>query len=168
MSSLSKWRSLRSDDHKFLTHQLPPCSNCHLLDKIRRNSSDTSYSVYCAFMTVLMFEQLNAMCTARMRLSCGHVLVFPHMFWPLVLHFSPLFPFFCIFSLFSFRSRVYFFSELPFSVLRFLVSSLYYFFFSDSSMVDYSAVRVNFPLIAFFFIYLGSLLKSIEGVPWED
>ena len=30
-------------------------------------------------------------------------------------------------------------------------------------MVDYSAVRVNFPSIAFFFAHLGSLLKSIEG-----
>ena len=30
-------------------------------------------------------------------------------------------------------------------------------------MVDYSAVRVNCPSIAFFFAQLGSLLKSIEG-----
>ena len=31
------------------------------------NSSDGSYFMYCAFMTVLMFEQLSATCTARMR-----------------------------------------------------------------------------------------------------
>ena len=30
-------------------------------------------------------------------------------------------------------------------------------------MVDYSAVRVNCPSIAFFFAHLGSLLDSIEG-----
>ena len=30
-------------------------------------------------------------------------------------------------------------------------------------MVDYSAVRVNCPSIAFFFAYLGSLLESVEG-----
>ena len=134
-----------------------------MLDEIRKNSSDASYSMYCAFMTILMFEHLNATCMARMRSLCEHVLVFPRMFWPLVLHFSLLFPFFCIFSLFSFRSRVCFFSELPFFVLWFLVSSSCYFFFSDSSMVDYSVVRVNCPSIAFFFAHLCSLLESIEG-----
>ena len=77
--------------------------------------------------------------------------------------FSLLFPFFCIFSLFSFCSRVCFFSELPFSVLRFLVSAWCYFFFSDSFIVDYFAVRVNCPLIAFFFAHLCSLLESVEG-----
>ena len=77
--------------------------------------------------------------------------------------FSRLFPFFCIFSLFSFCSRVCFFFELPFSILCFLVSALCYFFFFDSSMVDYSAIRVNCPLIAFFFTHLGSLLESVEG-----
>ena len=50
-SSLGKWRSLRSDDHKFLTHQLPPCLNCCMLDEIRINPFDASYSVYYAFMT---------------------------------------------------------------------------------------------------------------------
>ena len=29
-------------------------------------------------------------------------------------------------------------------------------------MVDYYAVKVNFPSIAFFFAYLGSLLESVE------
>ena len=114
-------------------------------------------------MSVLMFEQLNATCTARMHSSCRHVSILPRMFWPLILHFSLLFPFFCIFSLFSFCSRVCFFSELPFSVLRFLVSAWCYFFFSDSFIVDYFAVRVNCPLIAFFFAHLCSLLESVEG-----
>ena len=117
------------DPRLFFTHQLPLCSNCRLLDEIRTNSSDTSYSMYCAFMMVLMFEQLNATCMAKMHLSCGHVSVFLCMFWPLVLHFSLLFPFFYIFSLFSFHSRVCFLFELPFSILHFLVSSSCYFFF---------------------------------------
>ena len=130
---------------------------------MRTNSSDALFSVYCAFMMVLMFEQLNAMCTAKMHLSCSHVLVFLRVFWPLVLHFSFLFPFFCIFSLFSFYSRVHFSFELPFSVLHFLVSSSCSLFFSNSSMVDYSAVRADCPSIAFFFTHLGSLLKFVEG-----
>ena len=162
-SSLSKWQSSRSDNNKFLTHQLPPCSNCHMLDEIRTNSSDATYFVYCAFMTVLMFEQLNATCTARMRSSSGHVSVFPHMFWLLVLLFSPLFLSSVFFFLFNFRFRVYFFFKLPFSVLRFLVSSSCYFFFSNSSMADYFAVRVNCPSIALFFTHLGSLLEFVEG-----
>ena len=94
---------------------------------------------------------------------CGHVSVFPRMFWPLVLHFSLLFPFFYIFSSFKFCSRVRFSSELPFSVLRFLVSSSCSFFFSDSSMVDYSTDRANCPSIAFFWAHLGSLLEFVEG-----
>ena len=85
------------------------------------------------------------------------------MFWPLVFHFFLLFHFLCIFSLFNFCSRVCFFSELPFSVLRFLVSSSCYFFFSDSSTVDYSVVRVNCPSIAFFLAHLCSLLDSLKG-----
>ena len=134
-----------------------------MLDEIRTNSSDATYFVYCAFMTVLMFEQLNATCTARMRSSSGHVSVFPHMFWLLVLLFSPLFLSSVFFFLFNFRFRVYFFFKLPFSVLRFLVSSSCYFFFSNSSMADYFAVRVNCPSIAFFFIHLGSLLEFVEA-----
>ena len=35
-SSLGKWRSSCSDNHKFLTHQLRPCSNCRLLDEIEQ------------------------------------------------------------------------------------------------------------------------------------
>ena len=141
----------------------PLCSFSCLLDEMRSNLFDASYSMYYAFMMVLMFEQLNAMCTTRMHLSCGHVSVFPRVFWPLVLHFSLLFPFLCIFSLFSFRSRVCFFFELPFSVLRSLVSPLCSCFFFGSFMVDYSAVRVACPSIAFFFVHLGCLLESIEG-----
>ena len=77
----------------------------------------------------------------------GHLFcIFPSSFLSLV-----------FFSLFSF------FSELPFSILHFLVSSSCYFFFSDSSMVDYFAVRVNCPSIAFFFTHLGSLLEFVEG-----
>ena len=96
-SSLGKWRSLRSDDHKFLTHQLPPCSNCCLLDEIRTTSSNASYFVYYAFMTTLMFEQLGATCTIKMCLMCRRFLVFLRMFWPLISHFSLLFPFFMFF-----------------------------------------------------------------------
>ena len=106
------------------------------------------------------------MCMARMRLSCGHVSVFQRAFWPFVLHFSLLSPFLCIFSLFSFRSRVCFFcffSDLFFSILRSLVSPSCSYFFFGSSMVDYSIVRVACPLIAFFFAHLGCLLESVEG-----
>jgi len=98
----------------------------------------------------------------RMRSSCEHVSVFPCVFWPFVLHFSLLFPLFYIFSLFSFYSRVRFSSESPFSILHFLVSSSCSFFFSSSSMVNYSAIRVDFPSIAFFFAHLGYLLESVE------
>ena len=77
--------------------------------------------------------------------------------------FFPPLSFLCIFSLFSFYSRVCFSSKLPSSVLCFLVSALCYFFFSDSSMVDYSVVRVIFSSIAFFFTHFGSLLESKEG-----
>ena len=100
---------------------------------------------------------------ARMHLSCGYVSVSLHVFWPLVLHFSLLFPFVCIFSLFNFCSRVHFSSKLPFSVLHLLVSSSCFFFFFGSSMVDYSAVRVDCPSVAFFFAHLGCLLESVEG-----
>ena len=100
---------------------------------------------------------------ARMRLSCEHISVFPCVFWPFVLHFSLLFPLFYIFSLFSFYSRVRFSSEIPFSVLHFLVSSSCSFFFSSSSMVNYFAVRVDCPSVAFFFAHLGCLLESIKG-----
>ena len=121
----------------------PLCSFCRLLDEIRTNSFDASYSVYCTFMMVLMFEQLSATCAARMRSSCGHVSVFLRVFWPLVLHFPLIFPLLCIFSLFNFCSRVCFFSKLPFSVLSFRVSPPCFYFFFSFSMVDYSAVRVD-------------------------
>ena len=77
--------------------------------------------------------------------------------------FSPSFLSSVFFFLFNFCFRVYFFFKLPFFVLRFLVSSSCYFFFSNSSMADYFAVRVNCPSIAFFFTHLGSLLEFVEG-----
>ena len=52
MSSLDEWRPSYNDDHKFLIHQLPPCLLSRLLDKIRTNSSNASYSMCCAFMTI--------------------------------------------------------------------------------------------------------------------
>ena len=84
-------------------------------------------------------------------------------FWPFILHFSLLFPFLHFLSLFSWRSRVFLFFKLSFSVLRSLVSSLCSSFFSCSSMVDYSFVRVNCPLISFLFALLGHLLEIMEG-----
>ena len=103
------------------------------------------------------------MCMARMCSTYEHVSVFPREFWPLVLHFPLLFPFFCIFPYSVFCSRVCLSSKLPFSILCFLVSPSHFFFFFDSSMVDYPAVRANSPSIAFFFAHLSSLLESIEG-----
>ena len=138
-----------------MVHQLSHLFVISSLDEIRINLFDASYSMYCAFMTILMFEQLNAM--------CGNVSVFLHIFWPLVLHFSLIFPFLCIFFLFNFRSRVCFFSELPFSVLHSLVSPSCSYFFFGSSTVDYSIVRVACPSIAFFFAHLGYLLESVGG-----
>ena len=40
---------------------------------------------------------------------------------------------------------------------------LYAPFFFSSSMVDYSAVRVDYPSVTFIFAHLGCLLKSVEG-----
>ena len=94
---------------------------------------------------------------------CKRFSVFPHVSWPLISHFSPLFPFFYHLSLFSFYSRVCLSFKLPFSILHSLVSPSFSRFFSCSSMVDYSAVRVGCPLIAFLFARLGCLLESIEG-----
>ena len=103
------------------------------------------------------------MCTIRMRLMCRHFSVFPHVLWPLISHFSLLFPFFYNLSLFNFYSRVCLSFKLPFSVLCSLVSSSCSYFFSCSSMVDYSFVRVDCPSIAFLFTRLGCLLEFIEG-----
>ena len=96
------------------------------------------------------------------RLRCKRFSVFPHMFWPLISHFSLLFPFFCISSLFSFHSRVCFSFKLPFTILRSLVNSSCSCFFSSSSIVNYSSVRSNFPSIAFLFTRLGCLLEFVE------
>ena len=111
----------------------------------------------------LIFEQLDATCTVRMHSMCRRFLIFPHMLWPLILHFSLLFPFFYNLSLFSFCSRVCLSFKLPFSILRSLVSFSCSYFFSCTSMVDYSVVRVDCPSIAFFFARLGCLLESVEG-----
>ena len=60
------------------------------------------------------------MCMARICSTCEHVSVFLRGFWELVLHFSFLFPFFCVFPYSVLRSRVCF-TELPFFDLRFLI-----------------------------------------------
>ena len=88
---------------------------------------------------------------------------FPGMLWPLISHFSLLFPFFYNLSLFNFYSRVYLSFKLHFSILRSLVSSSCSCFFLCISMVDYSFVRVDCPSIAFLFAHLGCLLELIEG-----
>ena len=99
----------------------------------------------------------------RMRSTCRHFSVFLCVLWPLILHFSLLFPFFYNLSLFHFYSRVCLSFNLPFFVLHSLVSSLCSYFFSFSPMVDYSAVRVDCPSIAFLFSRLGCLLKFFKG-----
>ena len=112
----------------------------------------------------LIFEQLDATCTVRMHSMCRCFLIFPHVLWPLILHFSLLIPFFYNLTLFSFCSRDCLSFKLPFSVLRSQVSFSCSYFFSCTSMVDYSVVRVDCPSIAFFFTRLGCLLESVEGV----
>ena len=77
--------------------------------------------------------------------------------------FPPPLSFFLYFFLIQFYSRVCFFSELSFFVLHFLVSPPCSYFFFGSSMVDYSAIRVDCSLVAFFFAHLGCLLESVEG-----
>ena len=90
-------------------------------------------------------------------------LSFPALALATYFAFSLLFPFFYNLSLFSFYSRVCLSFKLPFSAQRSLVSSSRSCFFSCSSMVDYSAVRIDCPSIAFLFARLGCLLKSIKG-----
>ena len=111
----------------------------------------------------LMFDQLSAMYTVRMRSTCKFLLVFLRMFWPFISHFSFLFLFLLTPSLFSWHSRVCFSFKFSFSVLCFLVSSSCSFLFSYSSMVDYSFVKVDCPSVAFLFTHLGCLLEVIEG-----
>ena len=150
-SSLGEWQSAYNDDHKFLVHQLPPL---FVFSSFRWDENKFVWHFVFHVLRIyddLMSEWLGTTCTARMYSTCEHVLAFPLGFWPLVLHFSLLFRFFCIFPYSVFCSRVCLSSEFPFSVLRFLVSPLRFFFFSDSSMVDYSAVIVDCPSIAFFF-----------------
>ena len=156
-SFLAQWWSPLSNDHKFLTHVAP----LFKFLSIRWDENKFFWRFIFRVLRIyddLIFEQLSAKCMARMRSTCGHVSVFLRMFWPLVLHFSLLFPFFYIFSLFCFYSRVCFSFEFPFFVLRFLVSSLC-FFFSSSSMVDYSALRVDCPSVVFFFAHFGCYLS---------
>ena len=95
-SSLSQWRSSLSDDHKFLTHQLPPCLHCRLLDEIRTSSSDASYSMYCAFMTIWCLgswvPRVRSGCLHRADFSRFSCVCFGHLFciFPLgsfLLHF---------------------------------------------------------------------------------
>ena len=105
---------------------------------------------------------LSATCTIKMCLACRLSLVFPRMFWPFISPFSLHFPFLRFLSLFSWRSRVFLFFKLSFSVLRSLVSSSYSSLFFCSSMVDYSFVRVDCPSISFLFAHLGCLLEIVE------
>ena len=162
MSSLSEWRSSYTDDHKFLVHQLPPCSLSHLLDEIRIDSFDASYSVCYAFMTIWCLGGW----VPRVRLGfawCANLSWFSHLSFGHCFAFSLLFHSFYISPYSILCSRVFFLSKIPFFVLHFLVSPSCFFFFSDSSMVDYFAVRVDCSSIAFFFAHLGSWLESIEG-----
>ena len=110
----------------------------------------------------LMFDLLSATCTIKMCLACRLSLVFPRMFWPFISPFSLHFPFLRFLSLCSWRSRVFLFFKLSFSVLRSLVSSSYSSLFFCSSMVDYSFVRVDCPSISFLFAHLGCLLEIVE------
>ena len=87
------------------------------------------------------------------RVSFGHLFcIFPSSFLSSVfflIQFSVL--------------RVYLSFKLLFSILHFLVSPSCFFFFSNSSMVEYSTVRADCPSITFIFTHLGSLLESVEG-----
>ena len=89
--------------------------------------------------------------------------VFLHTFWSSILYFSLLFPFFRTPSLFSWHSMVCLSFKFSFTILHFLVSSSFSFLFSCSSMVDYSSIRVDCPLIAFLFACLGCLLEAFKG-----
>ena len=110
-----------------------------------------------------MFKSLSAMCTVRMRLTCKFFSVFPRTFWPFISHFFLLFLFLSTPSLFNWHFRVCLSFKLSFSVLHFLVSSSCSLLFSCSSMVGYSFVRVDCPLVAFLFARLGCLLEVVEG-----
>ena len=110
-----------------------------------------------------MFDLLSATCTVKMCLTCRLSSVFPRTFWPFISPFSLLFPFLHFLSLFNWRSRVFLFFKLSFSVLRSLVSSSCYSLFFCSSMVDYSFVWVDCPSISFLFAHLGCLLEIVEG-----
>ena len=74
----------------------------------------------------------------------------------------PLVSFLLHFFLVHFHPRVCLSFKLPFSILHSLVSPSFSRFFSCSSVVDYSAVRVGCPLIVFLFARLGCLLESVE------
>ena len=126
--SLGEWRFTCNDDHNFLVHQLPPL---FVFSSFRRYKNKfTRRFIFCVLRIYddLMSKWLGATCMAGMCSMCEYVLVFLHEFWPLVLHFSLLFPSFCIFPYSVFRFRVYISSKLPFSVLRFLISPSRFFF----------------------------------------
>ena len=97
--SLGKLWSLHSNDHKFMTHQLPHYLNCRLLDEIRTNLSNASYSMYCAFMTTWCLGSwvpcVQSRCVYRADVSQfpTHVLATYFAFFP---------PISFLFSLFSF------------------------------------------------------------------
>ena len=110
-----------------------------------------------------MFDLLSAMCTVKMHLMCRLSSVFLCTFWPFISHFSLLFPFLHFLSLFNWRSRVFLFFKLSFSILCSLVSSSCPSLFSCSPMEDYSLVRVDCPSISFLFARLGRLLEVVEG-----
>ena len=98
-------------------------------------------------------------CVRRANVSQFSRACFGHLFCI----FPSCFLFFYNLSLFHFYSRVCLSFNLPFFVLHSLVSSLCSYFFSFSPMVDYSAVRVDCPSIAFLFSRLGCLLKFFKG-----
>ena len=141
---------------------MPLRSNFRLLDEIRTYSSDTSYSEYCTFMTSWCLTnwvpRVWSRCLQR-AIFLGfpaHVLVFYFAFFPLV-----------PFTSYSFHFQLAFYVclsfKFSFSVLHFLLSSSFSFLFSCSSMVDYSSIRVDCPLIAFLFARLCCLLEAIDG-----
>ena len=99
----------------------------------------------------------------RMCLTCRFFIVFPRTFWPFISHFSLLFLFLRMPSLFSCHSRVCLSLKFSFSVLCFLVSSLCFFLVFYSSMLDYSFVMADCPSVAFLFARVGCLLEVVEG-----
>ena len=128
-SSLGEWRSVYDDDdHNFLVHQLPPL---FIFSSFRWYKNKFIQRFVFRVLRIyddLMSEWLGATCTAGMCSMCEYVLVFLREYWPLVLHFSLLFPSSYIFPYSVFHFRVCLSSKLPFSILRFLISPSHFFF----------------------------------------